>query len=412
MRKPDGRARERGMIMNTKECDSFIRERLEHGRLEMIESIRALVTRESPEIAAAMTSAGEDAFLEPHLFTYFLERDTPIGLPQLVIGSLPPSLRPSGVEVYTDFKGRAYVPKIGYFCTDERCASLVLSCHSQPPGYSLHRGDSAVAFSLEQPWSTAFVPLLRYDDPLLATRFVDIWGTLTSGTEVDGLGECQVSHISNAAQYLAVYCPEYYESLMRVTRGLVVFRQPMTNSFASLNSHGIAFFNVLHDQDEAFFVDEIVHQCGHIVFNSVTTRRADFIAIDPDGPLSALSGNLSDHRKIYDAFHGLFTEYMMSRTLRVLDEARVFSGRQAHEVFGRLSFIARKFKRDLGFYAAPGVFTPLGQEFYKHLVDTCDELQLRRRDLFVTDMTDQPYNFSYALFAIEIRAPQWLKHGS
>ena len=54
-----------------------------------------------------------------------------------------------------------------------------------------------------------------------------------------------------------------------------------TNSFATIKAHGMAFFNVYQDEyDEVFFVDDIAHQTGHIIFNVMIYESNRFFKKD------------------------------------------------------------------------------------------------------------------------------------
>jgi HEXXH motif-containing protein len=186
---------------------------------------------------------------------------------------------------------------------------------------------------------------------------------------------------------------------LRVTRRIVCFRHDNVNSFATINAHGTVFFNARDDHDEIFFVDELTHQCGHIVFNAMTVCRRDFLAAEPDSPLNAIAPRENERRTIYDAFHGLYTEHTMTNMMRRCDEEAIYRGRQAHELYGRLSFITRKYRVDLRNLSGDGIFTPLGREMYDYFSSAFEEVFCARRALFETDMTGQPYNFDYELFA-------------
>jgi HEXXH motif-containing protein len=205
--------------------------------------------------------------------------------------------------------------------------------------------------------------------------------------------------VERALELIRANCPAYYAELARVTRQVVVFSHTDVNSFASINVHGTAFFNAGPEHDHVFFMDELVHQCGHVIFNALTVRRKDFLAIDPTTSLRAFAPREQDARTVYDALHGLYTEHVMSSCMRTLDEAGVLSGRQAHELFGRLSFITRKYRVDLRNLSADGMFTELGAVLYTYFQKAYDALVSERPELLATDMSGQPYNFSYELFA-------------
>jgi HEXXH motif-containing protein len=202
-----------------------------------------------------------------------------------------------------------------------------------------------------------------------------------------------------ALAILAEHCPEYHAALVGVTRRIVVFEAADVNSFASINAHGAVFFNAGAEDDEVYFIDELVHQCGHVIFNAMTVRRRDFLAAAPSDPVYATAIADGDRRTVYDALHGLYTEHVMSSCMRTIEETGALSGRQAHELFGRLSFITRKHIVDLRHFGTGEALTELGQRMHRHFFDAYSKLVADRPELLATDMRGQPYNFDYRLFA-------------
>jgi hypothetical protein len=326
-----------------------------------------------------------------------------------VFGYVPPALRPDAIEVETDAHGRAFLPRVGYFSTEERCASLVLEWDRSTGGFTLSRDDRRVPFRLEAP---AVVPgttieVARYNEPLLATRFFDrSLRRVGDEVRIEGKVERHLPALVRALTLLSQFCPEYYEDVVTTTRRFVLFEHPAVNSFASLAAHGTAFFSVRAADEEPYFLDEVAHQCGHVIFYATTLRRKDFLAVDPTERLAPTLGG--DHeadepgqetRTVYGAFHGLHTEYTMIHCLSAVERAGVFSGRRAHELFGRLAFIARKAKVDLATFGRSHFLTPLGAYVYRYFKGSFDELHRRRPDLFAADMRGQPYTFDYDVFA-------------
>jgi HEXXH motif-containing protein len=373
--------------------------RITAGQRELADAMRVLVARAAPEIAEALVHRPDETFLEPLLFAYFSEKEPGVELGQLLVGALPPSERPEAVEVRSDAAGRVYVPGIGYFATELPSASLLLELDGGG-GHALSRVGRRVACAFEE---LLYVPgtrieVARHQDPLLATRFLDT-SLRRAEVEVDGHGERHLEHLSRALGLIRELCPSYHAELARTVRQVVVFRASDVNSFATVNAHGTVFLGAGPQDDEAFFFDELVHQCGHVVFNALTVRRRDFLAVEPSAELGTFAPDEQDGRTVYDAFHGLYTEHVMSSCMRTLDECGVLSGRLAHELFGRLSFITQKFAVDLANLSAQGIFTDLGREIYAYFAEDFRSLAADRPDLLATDMKNQPYTFSYDTFA-------------
>lgn len=401
-------------IQSAEDLAALTRERVASGQQELSRAMRSLVARVEPEIASAIEDAPDAAFLEPLLFSYFAagsaassaEPVPSMGLAQLLFGGLPKRLRPDAIEVLADSCGRIYVPSVGCFITDQPFVQAILHWDRATDRCSLERDHAHVPFRFEpiRRLPGTRIELLGRISPLLETRFVNTCGHRTDPS-IDPQLERRADEIASALRWLAVCAPDYLALLAQVTRQVCVFGAPQVNSFASIHAHGTAFFNTAVAErqsppDAVFFYDELVHQCGHVIFNALTVKRRDFLAIDPETPLRLLSPEESDRRTVYDALHGLYTEHMMSACMLALERRSLLCNpRQAHELHGRLSFIAHKYCVDLQNLAGSGVFTALGRELYDYFRRSCVEMLRARPDLLACDMRGQPYNFDYALFA-------------
>lgn len=388
--------------MNEGEFSQLQHTKIVAGQHELASAMRTLIRRTAPRISDSVKDLADEFFLEPALFTFFArsERDPILGLPQIIFGKVPAEARPDAIEVYSDHRGRIYLPGIGTLLTDRRCSTLALAWDRRDGIMSLLEDQRPVSFVLEPPTylSGTSIELVRYGDPTLRTRFFDT-SLAPVEVELDGRGDRHRRHLERALELLREYCPNYTRELLRVTRRIAVFSGENINSFATLNAHGVAFFNARDAHDEVYFIDELVHQCGHIIFNAMTTRRRDFLAMDPDLALSAILPRETSNRKLYDTFHGLYTEDVMSEYLRNFDERGVFYGRQKQELYGRLCFITQKFRIDLRNMSGPDIFTPLGQIFYQRWKSRFEALVRARPELLETKLGRQPYNFDFEIFA-------------
>jgi hypothetical protein len=383
--------------------DDFMRsssEQLARGQQQLATAVRALVASRAPELYPHVADTADELFLEPLLFAHFASTDSPIPLAQLLWGALPPAARPDAVDVRTDAEGRAYVPGVGYFHSALRDCDLELHWDRVTDRHQLRRPDGdAVASRLEPPLLVpgTSIELLRYGHPLLSAVYPQHEGTRI----VPALGDAparHVGHLARAFELIASLEPALHHQITRTTRRIVVFNDPEVVSFATVAAHGIAFFSPRPDDDEVFFLDDLPHQCGHVAFNAITARRADLFRGDPDVRLGDLTGQTADRRTLYGAFHGLFTEYHMCRVLDRCDRSGLYGGRPAHELLGRLAFIAQKFFLDTT-NLDQDVYTAAGRDQFEALRAAGRQLDQRRPELRRLIMDGQPYVFDYPLFA-------------
>src|SRR2546426_2901954 len=101
--------------------------------------------------------------------------------------------------------------------------------------------------------------------------------------------------------------PALFDALHAVTRRIFLYNAELPTSFATMSAHGVAFLNVKDDNDEVFFVDDLAHQCGHVLFNALTQEKERFLARPADTPMRDFCHDQEDPRTLYSALHGLFT---------------------------------------------------------------------------------------------------------
>ncbi|WP_257453343.1 hypothetical protein [Archangium lipolyticum] len=381
------------------------REKVITGQRQLANTLRALLLRTDPDIYEVLSEAPDDTFLEPLLFAWFSASKSqigtsPIGLPQVVLGLVEPSLRPDAIEVYADAKGRVYLPRIGYFLTEVRERNLVLQWDAEAGRYLLTDGGAPVDFRFEPPivLPGTSIELCRYTNPLYDLILTDA----TSGKVAVRVHEDVLPFQDSLQRALAILQeqkPDFYRELTATVKQVMLFHSEDLNSCAALAAHGVAFLNVKEGDDEVFFIDDLVHQCGHVIFNAVTVQRRDYLAKDPDMRLREVTGKATDTRSLYSIFHGVYTEAMMIDCLRACDERGLFSGKQRHELLGRLSFIFKKSQIDERNLSLEGFLTPKGEELFAVFRQIFEDARRERPDLMRYGMSNQAYNFSYERFA-------------
>lgn len=388
--------------MDQAELESYCASALPQGQAALEAAMRTLVQREQPAIADALARSPSDTFLDPLWFAYYYAKEPPLLLPQLAFGHVAPALRPRAFPLDTDERGVAYLPGYGYLVTHRRLRPLEARWDPATLQLTLHDDTTPVSYERVEARCVAgsSIAIPPFGNPLYDLTYTDAEG-LPVNEPIASCGSLHAPALALALALIDEHQPAYAALLRQAVREVFVFQRPNVNCFATLNAHGTVFLNAGPEEDEVFFVDELVHQCGHVIFNAVTVRRPDFFEVDPDLTLHELG--LSQHplevRNLYTVFHGLYTESVMVRCLRALDERRVFCGRRAHQLRGRLAFIARKMAIDVAYVRQPGLFSPLGESLLDAFRATFDGVRSERPDLFADDLRGQPYNFDYALYA-------------
>jgi hypothetical protein len=179
-----------------------------------------------------------------------------------------------------------------------------------------------------------------------------------------------------------------------------------TNSFTSINAHGIAFFNVYQDDyDEVFFVDDIAHQTGHIILTTLFHDRKAIFKINENQQIEEII-NKEGHRDIYILFHALYTYYA---TFVCLDDCLtndVFNEKQRKEALGRIGFYLNKCKVDLSsleviekyFNGIQNILTTDGIAISVLIKNKYSEIFNKWNAVTSKfDYNNQTYNFSYSI---------------
>jgi len=115
--------------------------------------------------------------------------------------------------------------------------------------------------------------------------------------------------------------------------------------------------------------------------------------------MSELTGDASDPRKLYSAFHALYTYYNIMRVLERCQRAGILrSPRALHELRGRLGFTARGYRLDVAMLDRD-LYASEGRACYERFKADSARLQAERSHLPRFDWGGQGYLFDYATYA-------------
>lgn len=381
----------------------FVEENVALGSDELAYVTKRLLYKRREDLFDKLDFYDHDIFLEPLLFAYFTGSQSDFELDQILFGYINGKIRPNEIDVYADSRGIVYLPAIGYLRTSEKNQTLRLKFNKQTNCFSLRRYGEPVNFNFEEIFrlkGTA-IELCRSEPLLLDRFFTDPKGNATT-VDVETAVSGHAGHIELALEIIQTCCPNYYACILAATKKIIVYTGEHPHSFANIGAHGIAFLNARSECDEVFFVEDIIHQCGHVIFNAITVNKSEYIRIDPMTPLSTFNPNLDYDGAVYGAFHGLFTQTNINECLNTIYERNVFSGRKKHELQGRISDDMKRFRTALAFLDHKEIYTDKGWELYKAFRESYARIFKKRRELIQRlDTSNQPYIFSYEKFSKE-----------
>lgn len=373
------------------------------GQVGLANGIRRMVYWTSPELFAALAAEDDAPFLEPLLFAAFAAGDAKDVVPGLLVGYLPEHGRPSACTVHSDARGRVYIPGIGTFATSRPDSTLLLHPQGPPRNWHLrwHGEPASRAYSPERHVGSTTVRLLHAHHPLLNRLYVD---EANHGVDVrEPPADRYAVPLENALDAVGRAFPRYHEALLHVTRGIVCFSGDEPNSFAAMGAYGVAFFNLGHlrgGDAEVFCVEDLAHQCGHIVFSAMAQGGEGYFVVDPSTRLRDVVEDVNDDRSLYVTLHGVFTEAVMSVVLKRCLEDGGYDPARARELRGRLAFILHRFLLDLRNLDVDSVFTPTGRALLESLHDVFDAVRDDAAEAIRgLDLSGQPYVFDFGRFS-------------
>jgi hypothetical protein len=324
-------------------------------------------------------------FLEPSLFCYFLsplDTSKKISLSQSLYGYTNEAKRPPTLNAKSDLFGLINLPNLGYLKTEPlqeiSISSLDLSSQLIANEFVTN---SQIRLCKHPTDELGLIDNIKFNEPTETTLHRN------------------KPQLLEACAYMQNQLPEFWALIEMVTREFVLFASPNQNSFAGISHHGTAYFNTEgKEQTLPFFIDDISHQCGHIIFNSLTLDTDTYLGVDKEHPLKNFISNKNDHRSVYGAFHGLFTYtcilYSLDQVLNSNCNNLVW-----HESLGRLGFYLNKFRLDLKNMNSAKILTDEGMHFHTQFNQSYQYmLDEYHKQVSSFNYANQPYTFQYDLF--------------
>lgn len=367
-------------------------ERLHTSNTGITDTIKVLIYKENPTLLEKLDFEDEGTFMEPLLFAYFNGKNkndfSAEMLEEIMQGYIMERRTVNVIHSYNT-NGVVYIPNRGYFIE----------------GKEEPIDEIAVI-------KNTTIELIRHPIKLLDTIFRDFQDNPIPATEINvskSLVEQYEQPLTNALQFIKKGAPNHFELIERCCKKVVLFKTSPknTNSFATINAHGIAFLNAYQDKyDEVFFVDDIAHQTGHIILTTLCFERKKYFKIDENEAVENMI-NEPDHRNFYILIHALYTYYASITCLQNCLEEKLFDERQTWEAIGRIGFYHRKYAADIiklnkcctQYGGKENTFEKQGLDLYTLLYGKFIEFNEKWSETVRgLNYSNQPYNFTYSKF--------------
>ncbi|WP_445717555.1 hypothetical protein [Flavobacterium sp.] len=358
---------------------------------EFINTIKLLIYKENPSLLEKIDFEDDNVFLEPLLFAYFnSKKDSLLSKDMLteIMQGYFIEKEPLLLNESFNNEGIAYLPNLGYFDKNKTKVDNI--------------------FIIQNP----SIELLIHPIVHLKTIFKDFNENVLDKNKIEISKEISLKYknvLTNALQYIKTSNKVHYDLIVQCCKKIVLFKTnpKNTNSFATINAHGIAFFNVYQENyDEVFFVDDIAHQTGHIIMTTILFERKKYFLIDENQNIGTFTKNKSEYRSFYILFHALYTYYTTFLCLDACLENNCFNKRQTHEAKGRIGFYLQKCKTDLINFektinyhnGLQNVLSSEGIEIFQNITNKCFEVLKKHEEVTLFKYKNQPYNFTYSEF--------------
>lgn len=370
------------------------------GQSSLAQHIKTLVYKKAPQWFDLLDYEDDLIFLEPALFAWFTDPSPNTPLSQQLIGLVNADTTRTA-EARSDEDGVIFVPRAGILRVKEANTTGTLILEGREWLWHPDGKDKDLCYPPIQETLTHIAPnvtLGQGKPPAVAARFFANGTVDVGGFSVNDLKQHQ--NVKRALELISQQDATLHEWICFCTRYIHLYQADLTNSFGSLSVHGAAFLNVPDDANVIFYLDDLAHQCGHVIFNSATLQKNAFLACAPDTPLKSLTTGLNDPRSVYSAFHGLFTYTSILRSLsRNLDQ---MSTNDDHlHVLARIAFYLRKFQHDLKNLNSEYIYAPLGKKLYEIFFSYYEFFRDEFADQIITfDLSNQPYAFSWRRFFV------------
>ncbi|MBP6386322.1 MAG: hypothetical protein KA327_06825 [Pseudarcicella sp.] len=323
---------------------------LEENRITLSDTIRMALYREDEVVFETLDYDNDFAFMEPALFCYFLSdipKEKKISLQQILLGYMLPEKKPEKILLQSDKWGYVNLPNMGYLKTEPEA------------NFVMNLSEIKDNLLLNVYVDNTNIRVCQHPTDLLSNAIDIVFDECVADTYFKNK-----TALNTAVDFFQKYLSDLWGIIQAETREFVVFSSPNHNSFAGIKHQGTGYFNTENRMvSPIFFIEDIAHQCGHVVYNVLTLQTEQYLKHPKDFPLQNFTSDPSEARGIYGAFHGLFTYTTITHALSNLIKLPIFSDLHILEAKARLGFFMQKFQSDLALMTNPQILTDEGMRF-------------------------------------------------
>ncbi|AUC76479.1 hypothetical protein [Olleya sp. Bg11-27] len=353
---------------------------IQNNKIAIINTIKILLYKESELIINTINFDDDTIYLEPLLFSYFNSKADKI-YPKEILSEILKGyfFKKINLEIKHSFNKNniAYLPKVGYFKKEE----------SEIYESILTVGDFEIIKELHPTQEKYFIETYKghiiNNNPVYHSSWKD-----------------NNLELFKAIDIIKKHLPDFYEELTFANKKIYLHDNPKILNFTSVETLGMLCFYVIGNQNLIYFIEELIHQGSHNFLYYLVHQRIDYFKIDVDNSIMRdYTKQQGDYRTIYGAFHGLFTVTQRVIYFDKLLTHKVFSGKEKHELLGRLMDQFSRFRTGLQLLNLTEVFTDKGIDLYNELDTKCASILEQYRTIYIEfDLSNRDLDFRYDNF--------------
>lgn len=320
-------------------------------------------------------------FLNPSFFSVITSPSSQSLINQAAIGLLPTDiLNYRKVELRSNKDGVVYIPYLGY-----KIEKKNLKFYAEEKYLS----------------SKDWISEVTFDQTMIINSHSDIFQELLFKNKDYTCGYNSKSYelLLSALKIIKSTSINYYGALKSATKCITLFKSNDVNSFASNSFYGAAFLNTNYGNTLSFFIEDVAHQGGHVVFSSLVTDPNILFKVKANYSIGKLL-NKEDHRDLKTIFHGFFTYSAILECLTNAIESNSLKVNDLKEAYGRIAFSLHRYKADLNNVIQ--ILDSLSKDgidwLQKFRIFYEEMCKIHSDKIININMKDQPYNFSLKTF--------------
>lgn len=375
------------------------------GQAKKIESIKILVFKTDPKYAEILDFSIDANFASPYLFAFF---NSPpfVGKPtldQLLWKQMNENAK--AINVNTNSKGQIFLPGYGYLNTSLELTSISLALVNEE--VILEHKNKNVEFTFTPLYyiENTEIEIKQYSDPLTKHWFrayetgIPFYERQMLDIEINSVFQSHLPYLEKAIKIISQVHPSFYENEMLLANRLfVLYDEPKAWSLVHPDFHGCSFFTLTDYTKEAFFIDEVIHQCTHNYYNIIVNDSAKYFKVDATQLLGDFT-SIEDHRTLMSAFHGLLTVGQRVILFPKIIESGLLDENENFELKGRFADQYKRYHTGLQHLDLDATFTQEGKELYEYFDKTTGELlQKEKSNYSKFNMDNQDGEFDLLLF--------------